>query len=114
VTEEVWSWWQVGSIHTATWPTPSEFAPAFSGGAPDDSLVLEVAADVLGQIRRAKTTAKRSMRSQVATLTVGGSTEQLAALHSAESDLGDAGSVLSLVTGASDQLTVEVELAAEE
>jgi valyl-tRNA synthetase len=114
VTEEVWSWWQVGSIHTATWPNPSEFAPAFSGGAPDNSLVLEVAADVLGQIRRAKTTAKRSMRSQVATLTVGGTPEQLAALHSAEGDLGDAGSVLSLVTAASDQLTVEVELAEEE
>jgi valyl-tRNA synthetase len=114
VTEEVWSWWRAGSIHTAAWPTPSEFAPAFPSGTPDGSLVLEVAADVLGQVRRAKTTAKRSMRSSVATLIVGGPPEQLEALRSAESDLGDAGSVLSLVTATADRLTVEVELAEEE
>ena len=104
----------MGSIHTAAWPSRSEFGAALSGGGPSDGPVLEVAADVLGRIRRAKTTAKRSMRSPVATLTVAGTPEQLDALRAAESDLRDAGSVLSVVTSASGQLTVGVELAEEE
>ena len=70
VTEEVWSWWQAGSIHLAPWPTPAEFGPGLSIGDSGPAPVLEVAAEVLGQVRRAKTTAKRSMRSPVANLTV--------------------------------------------
>jgi valyl-tRNA synthetase len=114
VTEEVWSWWQTGSIHTAPWPTSAEFGPALSDGDESNDRVLEVAAEVLGRVRRAKTTAKRSMRSEVATLTVTDSAERIAALLSAEDDLRDAGGVRSLVTTVADQASVEVVLADEE
>ena len=98
VTEEVWSWWQVGSIHTAGWPTVDELGQGGTAGdgvdpATDTVLeadtVLEVAADVLGLVRRAKTTAKRSMRAPVARLTVTDTAARLDALAAAEGDVRD-------------------------
>jgi valyl-tRNA synthetase len=114
VTEEVWSWWQTGSIHTAPWPTAHELAPA-PGGEPEGAAsVLEVTAAVLGQIRREKTTAKRSMRSEVSSLTVTDTEERIAALRLAEGDLRDAGGVLSMAMVVGDPPSVELELADED
>jgi len=113
VTEEVWSWWQSGSIHTAPWPSAGEFGPALDA-TPGPVSVLEVTAGVLGQVRRAKTTAKRSMRSQVSSLTVADRAERITALLSAEQDLRDAGGVVTLVTVEAVEAVVEVELADEE
>jgi valyl-tRNA synthetase len=107
VTEEVWRWWQVGSIHRAPWPTTAEFAEHRTG----DPSVLEVAADVLGAVRRAKTTEKRSMRSRVAELTVSGPAATLAAVDAARRDVIDAGSVDALQLIEANQFSVTVTLA---
>ena len=114
VTEEVWSWWQVGSIHTSPWPTVSELGPAAAGPAVGVDLVLEMAAAVLGKIRQAKSTAKRSMRAPVAILTVTDTPERIAALLAGWDDLRDAGGVDELVTVEGGQPDIQVELAAEE
>jgi valyl-tRNA synthetase len=106
-TEEVWSWWQQGSIHRSSWPDP----PAADG----DPEVLAVAAHVLGQIRKAKTDAKRSMRAEVASVVVHDTAERLAALREALGDVAEAGraplDAIGLVP--SDQPAVEVVLAPE-
>ena len=114
VTEEVWSWWQAGSIHTAPWPARSELGPAGSAGVGDGDRVLEVAAGVLGRVRQAKSQAKRSMRSKVATLTVTDTPERIAALLLARDDVADAGGVEDLVTVEGDEPSIEVVLADEE
>jgi valyl-tRNA synthetase len=117
VTEEVWSWWQVGSIHKASWPTIAELGSAGAGAGPgtgDVDSVLDIVAGVLGKIRQAKSTAKRSMRSGVSVLTVADTPARLAALLSAESDLRDAGGVERLVTTEAELPEVGVELAEQE
>jgi valyl-tRNA synthetase len=92
VTEEVWRWWQTGSIHRAPWPTTSEFG----GHEGDDTAALAVAADVLAAVRRAKTSEKRSMRSRVDELVVSGPPATLAAVEAARRDLIDAGGIDAL------------------
>ncbi len=111
VTEEVWSWWQSGSIHTAPWPASSELGPA---GVGEGDQVLEVAAEVLGRVRQAKSQAKRSMRSKVAALTVTDTPARIAALQLARDDVADAGGVEELVTVEGDEPDITVVLADEE
>jgi valyl-tRNA synthetase len=94
VTEEVWSWWHVGSIHRSPWPTAFELAPAQQG----DVAILDMVASILGDVRREKTMAKVSMRAPVARLTVVDDPERLAVLAEAEGDLREAGGVVELVT----------------
>ncbi|HEY3844039.1 MAG TPA: valine--tRNA ligase [Acidimicrobiales bacterium] len=107
VTEEVWRWWQEGSVHRAPWPTIEEVGP-HAHGDPD---VLAVAAEVLGAVRRAKTTEKRSMRARVTELTVSAPGDTLELVEAAQGDLIDAGGVESLVLVEADELVVGVVLA---
>ncbi len=107
VAEEVWSWWMEGSIHHASWPDAGVLRSA-AGDA--DPAVLAVAADVLREIRRAKSEAKVSMKAEVASVAVTDSHERLAALALVVTDVRDAGAVLELVTAPGD-FTVTATLA---
>ena len=90
-------------------PTVAEVGP-HAGARPD---VLDVAAEVLGAVRREKTVHKRSMRARVATLTVTGPPSALEDVQAARGDLVDAGGVDNLVTEEGPALSVEVVLADE-
>ncbi len=108
VTEEVWSWWQEGSIHRSTWPDGDRLRTAAAGR---DPLPLRVAADVLTEVRRAKSEAKQSMRAAIARVVVIDTAERLTALALVVDDLKDAGVVAELDTQEGDALRVEVTLA---
>ncbi|SFE36077.1 valine--tRNA ligase [Blastococcus tunisiensis] len=106
VTEEVWSWWQSGSVHRALWPAATELP---TGG---DPAVVAVTAEALAGVRKAKSDAKVSMRADVETATVIAPEAQVAALEAARSDLTDAGRIADLsVLAGEGPLTVQVVLA---
>ena len=119
VTEEVWSWWREGSIHRSSWPGAddlSAIAEDDTADAGDESLpeVLAVAAAVLGEIRRAKSEAKRSMRSPVASVTVTDTADRLALLALAAADVRSAGNVASLEAVEGEAFSVRVALASDQ
>jgi valyl-tRNA synthetase len=106
VTEEVWSWWQTGSVHRAAWPVASELP---TGG---DPAVVTAAAEALAGVRKAKSDAKQSMRADVESATVTAPEEQVALVEAARADLIDAGRIATLsVVAGSGPLTVQVVLA---
>jgi valyl-tRNA synthetase len=90
VTEEAWSWWHDGSIHSASWPERHE------AGSVD--LVYEVAAAVLSEVRKAKSSSKRSLATPVLSVVVSDTPERLAALEAAKADVCDAGKIAELRT----------------
>lgn len=110
VTEEVWSWWKHGSIHRSSWPTSGSLRGAAAGG---DPAVLAVAAEVLGEVRRAKSEAKRSMRAEVDLVHVLDTPERLAALTSAAADIKAAGVIGELTTTDGAEFVTTVQLPAE-
>ena len=112
VTEEVWSWWQEGSIHRSAWPEAE--ALRARAGANADPAALAVAADVIGAVRKAKSEARRSMRTGVTKAEVTDTEARLALLAQVESDVRSAGHVETLVTTVGPELAVHVELAPEE
>jgi valyl-tRNA synthetase len=112
VCEEVWSWWQEGSVHRAAWPEAGELEAEAACAEPQRELdALEVTADVLREVRKAKSQAKRPMRAPVARVNVRDTPERLAALELGAEDLCQAGSVELLEMFATDEFAVEVELA---
>ena len=105
-TEEVWSWWQEGSVHRATWPTVSE-----CGAAEGDSRALRVVGDALAGIRKAKSDAKLGMRAQVTSMTLTAPADVQELIRSGEDDLRAAGKVTGMTYADGPALAVQdVEL----
>ena len=132
VAEEVWSWWQNGSVHHAPWPDAAELAASASsdgagashdgsgggGGAAREVRAAEeealaVVADVLTEVRKAKSQARRPMRAPVRRAVVRDTATRLQALELGRDDLAQAGSISQLELLVADEFAVEVELEEE-
>jgi valyl-tRNA synthetase len=107
VTEEVWSWWQPGSVHRACWPGTEEVAGLAGDG---DAALLEPVAAALGAIRKAKSDAQLSMRADVAAATVRGPAGALDRVEQVAADLRSAGRVADLRFAADGGTDVRVDV----
>jgi valyl-tRNA synthetase len=116
VAEEVWSWWQKGSVHAAPWPVGSELIAACAPPSPDaeGSAALEFGAAVLGAIRKKKSEEQRPLKTPVVKALIRAPQAQLDLLPHVEHDLRAAGLIQALGTAADETFHVEVALAAPE
>ncbi len=109
VTEEVWSWWQEGSVHLAPWPSASRLQDLAGGAGPE---AFTVTSAVLREVRKAKTEAQLSLRAPVDRVVVAAPSGHRAAVEAAVEDLRAAGTIGSVEFADGDELSVEVELGA--
>ena len=111
VTEEVWNWWQTGSVHQSQWPTTNELTIGLTSG-PNEEL-LDAICGAIGVIRRAKTEAKVSQRAVVTEASFVASIDAASAITAGWADIADAGSVekWSISTADTNEITVNVTLA---
>ena len=109
VTEEVWFWWQEGSIHRQAWPDADEIRAAAGNGNP---AVGEVAAAALAELRRHKTNAKRSLVTPVVAATITDTADRLDLLRRALTDVAAAARAKHIDLCEGDSLSAQVELEA--
>jgi len=94
-TEEVWSWWQEGSVHQAAWPSQDEL--------PDGSAeLLGAASEALIAIRKSKTDKKLSMKAEISIMVLHGP----AVLSQAQRDLAAVGRIAKLNLEQADKVAI--------
>ncbi len=107
-TEEVWSWWQEGSVHRASWPSVAELA---QGG---NSEVLAAISQVLIAVRGAKTEAKVSQRAEVTSIQIAAPAAVIELAKQAADDLQAVGRIQELNWEEADSVGVsEIKFAEE-
>ena len=108
VTEEVWSWWQEGSIHLQSWPKSSEIITNKSIGIDP----LNNVTWILSEVRKVKTENKQSMKAEVKTLEIWAKAEVIEQVKDAQKDLIAAGNIKDLKLNVADsEIKVKAELA---
>jgi valyl-tRNA synthetase len=109
VTEEVWSWWQDGSVHRQPWPQATELGAAAS----TTPTMLTAVGQVLTGMRGAKSQAKVKMRAPLASVRVSGPVELVGLAERAAEDLRAAGTVVGDLLFVSDPSAEELQVTAQ-
>ena len=104
-TEEAWSWSNDGSVHTAPWPVAADLLGS-DEVATGNIALLDLASRALTGIRRAKTDAKASQKSDVESAVICGSPAEVALLALAAADLKAVGRIQELTFVVGNELAV--------
>jgi valyl-tRNA synthetase len=94
VTEEVWSWWQDGSVHTAPWPLSRDVEEMLTGDSHEnrrtDQRAYEWATQVLFEVRRQRSEAKQALKVPITNVTIRADASALGLMPYVEADLKSA------------------------
>ncbi|SDZ30066.1 valine--tRNA ligase [Herbiconiux ginsengi] len=116
-TEEVWSWTHEGSVHNAAWPASvaASLPAGVTAELPAHAPLLGLAGKALVGIRGAKTAAKASQKTAVASATIAGPDDEIAVLQLAAADLKAVGRIAELRFASAPELVVsDIVLAPDE
>ncbi|MDO4241297.1 MAG: valine--tRNA ligase [Microbacteriaceae bacterium] len=113
-TDEVWSWFNENSVHSAAWPVSGELLAI--AGSDADKEILEIASAAIIGVRGAKSEAKVSQRTEIATAVIAASDEQAEKLRQVAGDIELLGRIRNLeVRGGAEAITlVSAELILED
>jgi valyl-tRNA synthetase len=91
VTDEVWSWWQPGSIHQAAWPTAGELLSRLADNSEAarqaDERAYQWATDVLFEVRKQRSEAKQPLKVPIRSVSVTADAAMVALMPIVEADL---------------------------
>ena len=91
VTEEVWSWWQNGSVHHATWPTAAELESQLADNSDAakqaDLDAYEWATVVLFEVRKHRSEAKQPLKVPITKVTIKADAKSIALMPQVDADL---------------------------
>ncbi|MCT1386132.1 valine--tRNA ligase [Brachybacterium sp. p3-SID1565] len=105
-TEEVWSWWREGSVHTQPWP---EAAPLREASAGQDAALLDALSQAVIAVRRIKSDAKVSQKTPILRVTLVAPGASASHLEAARSDLVALGRIEDLTVSGGDVDSVTAE-----
>jgi len=108
VSEEVWSWWQTGSVHRAAWPASGEIATLIGDRSPEAAQAFGLASAVTAKIRQQRSTNKRSFKVPIRVV-VTADEAQTALLRRVERDVASGNNAVSLSFTDGSPLDVAVE-----
>ncbi|MGE3509475.1 MAG: valine--tRNA ligase [Vicinamibacterales bacterium] len=112
VTEEVWSWWQQGSVHRASWPTAAELESLLEDNGPDavarDQAAYDWATDVLFEVRKQRSEAKQPLKVPITAVRITADGASLALMPAVEADLKSALRVQSFELSTGDPRAFDV------
>jgi valyl-tRNA synthetase len=104
--EEARSWWQPGTIHRAPWPSAAECGEARAAPAAG----LAVATAALAAVRKAKSDARRKLRTPVVRAVISDTPERLTALATVLEDFVAAGNIRALELREAHEFSLQAEL----
>ncbi len=94
VTEEVWSWWKEGSIHTSPWPTRQELDALVAADSPQtrerDQQIYDQATEVLFEVRKRRSEDKKPIKVPITGVVLPDAFRALIAIPQVEADLKSA------------------------